>query len=84
MAGTLASKMVCQTRALRFPHSEGSLQAAVRIVGDWANGGSYEVLAYGREANLPARDYLDDSWMPAFFAQLAKENGLSLTLTHEP
>ena len=61
-------------------HFDPALQAAVRIVGDWANGGSYEVLAYGREANLPARDYLDDSWMPAFFAQLAKENGLPLTL----
>ncbi len=61
-------------------HFDPAAEAAVRIVGDWANGGTYEVLAYGREDNLPAREYLDDGWMPAFFAQLAKENGLPLTL----
>ena len=74
----------CEGTGVPGMHFDPTLRAAVRMIGDWESGESYEVLAYGREGSLPARDYLDDSWMPAFFAQLAKENGLSLTLTHEP
>jgi len=53
-------------------------QATVRIIGEWSDGGSYEVEAYGIEASMPARSHLDNRWIPGFSAQLAKESGLPL------